>query len=157
MIKALIASYSYYIHEHVSWRTQINAKKNVRIHPTASIRNGQNVYIGENSHININCCIWPGNESKIIIGDNLLMGPNVSIQAANHGTAKNEPMTFQERTQEDVIIGDDCWIGSNCVILKGINIANGCIIAAGSVVTKSITEPYSIVGGVPAKIIGYRK
>lgn len=157
MIKSLASSYAYYIHEHVAWRTQINTKKNIRVHPTASIRNAKNIYIGENSHININCCIWPGNDSKIILGDNLLMGPNVSIQAANHGTKKDAVMMEQERTQKDIVIGNDCWLGSNVTILAGVVIPDGCIIAAGAVVTKSITEPYSIIGGVPAKIIGYRK
>lgn len=157
MLKALIMSYVYYVHEHVAWRTQINAKKNVRVHPTASIRNAKNVYIGENSHININCCIWPGEDSKIILGDNLLMGPGVSIQAANHGTNRNAIMMEQERTQKDIIIGDDCWLCSNVTIVAGVAIPDGCIVAAGAVVTKSISEPYSIVGGVPAKIIGTRK
>lgn len=157
MLKSLVSSYAYYIHEHVAWRTQINAKKNIRVHPTASIRNAKNIYIGENSHININCCIWPGEDSKIILGDNLLMGPGVSIQAANHGTNRDRIMMEQERTQSDVVIGNDCWIGSNVTIVAGVKIPDGCVIAAGAVVTKSITEPYSIVGGVPAKVIGQRK
>lgn len=157
MIKSLIMSYAYYIHEHVAWRTQINAKKNIRVHPTASIRNAKNIYIGENSHININCCVWAGEDSKIIIGDNLLMGPGVSIQAANHGTKRDAIMMEQERTQKDIIIGNDCWLGSNVTIVAGVTIPDGCIVGAGAVVTKSIQEPYSIVGGVPAKVIGYRK
>lgn len=157
MIKSLIMSYAYYIHEHVAWRTQINAKKNIRVHPTASIRNAKNIYIGENSHININCCVWAGEDSKIIIGDNLLMGPGVSIQAANHGTKRGAIMMEQERTQKDIIIGNDCWLGSNVTIVAGVTIPDGCIVGAGAVVTKSIQEPYSIVGGVPAKVIGYRK
>lgn len=59
MFKSLFSSYAYYIHEHVAWRTQINTKKNIRVYTTASIRNARNIYIGENSHINIYCCIWP--------------------------------------------------------------------------------------------------
>ncbi|HHV99390.1 MAG TPA: acyltransferase [Clostridiaceae bacterium] len=157
MLKSLIMSYAYYIHERVAWRTQIHAKKNIRVHPTASIRNAKNIYIGENSHININCCVWAGENSKIIIGDNLLMGPGVSIQAANHGTKKDAIMMEQERTQKDIVIGNDCWLGSNVTIVAGVTIPDGCIVGAGAVVTKSITEPYSIVGGVPAKVIGYRK
>lgn len=157
LLKSWAMSYAYYIHEHVAWRTQINAKKGIRVHPTASIRNAKNIYIGENSHININCCIWPGEESKIIIGDNLLMGPGVSMQAANHGTKKDAIMMEQERTQKDIVIGNDCWLGSNVTIVAGVTIPDGCIVAAGAVVTKSVTEPYSIVAGVPAKIIGSRK
>ena len=159
MLKSLAASYAYYIHEHVVWRRKINKKKNIRIHSSASIRNPQNVYIGENSHININCCIWPAADSKIILGDNLLMGPGVSIQGANHGTEKSDiPMMQQERVNKgDIVIGNDCWLGSNVTITAGVHIADGVIVAAGAVVTKSILEPYAIVGGVPAKIIGYRK
>lgn len=159
MIKSLAMSYAYYIHEHVAWRTQIHAKSNIRIHPTASIRNPQNLYIGENSHININCSVWPAVDSKIILGDNLLMGPGVSIQGANHGTEKSDvPMMQQKRVNKgDIVIGNDCWLGSNVIITAGVHIANGVIVAAGAVVTKSIAEPYVIVGGVPAKIIGSRK
>jgi acetyltransferase-like isoleucine patch superfamily enzyme len=156
-IKSLAYSYAYYIHEHVAWRTKIHAKKNIRVHSTASIRNAQNIYIGENSHININCCVWAGEESKIILGDNLLMGPGVSIQADNHGTYRDEVMMQQTRVQKDIHIGNDCWLCSNVIITAGVHIADGCIIAAGAVVTKDIVEPYSIVGGIPGKIISHRK
>ena len=92
MFKSLVYSYGYFIHEHVAWRKEIHAKPNIRIHSTASLRCARNIYIGENSHININCCVWAGEESKIILGDNLLMGPGVSIQADNHGTYRDEVM-----------------------------------------------------------------
>ncbi|MDK0655132.1 CatB-related O-acetyltransferase [Clostridium perfringens] len=54
-----------------------------------------------------------------------------------------------------VEIGNDVWIGTNTLILNNINIGNGAIIGAGSVVTKNVEE-YSIVAGIPAKVIGYR-
>lgn len=56
---------------------------------------------------------------------------------------------------DEVIIGNDVWIGSNVMISDGVKIGNGSIIAAGAVVTKDV-EDYSIVGGVPAKLIKYR-
>lgn len=56
---------------------------------------------------------------------------------------------------QDVIIEGDNWIGMNTTILKGVTIGRGCIVAAGAVVNKS-TPPYSIVGGVPAKILRMR-
>jgi len=157
MFKSLAYSYAYYIHEHVSWRRKIHKKSNIRVHSTASIRNAQNIYIGENSHINMNCCVWAGEDSKIILGDDLLMGPGVSIQADNHGTYRDEVMMRQERVQKDIVIGNDCWLCSNVTVTAGVHIADGCIVAAGAVVTKDVTEPYSIVGGVPAKIISSRK
>ena len=54
-----------------------------------------------------------------------------------------------------VIIEDDVWTGANITILKGVTIGRGSVIAAGAVVNKSC-PPYSIIGGVPAKVLKYR-
>lgn len=54
-----------------------------------------------------------------------------------------------------VVIEDDVWCGANVTILKGVTIGHGSIVAAGAVVTKSF-PPYSIIGGVPAKLIKMR-
>ncbi len=56
---------------------------------------------------------------------------------------------------KDVIIEDEIWVGSNVTILCGAHISRGCVVAAGAVVNKYI-PPYSIVGGVPAKVLKYR-
>ena len=53
------------------------------------------------------------------------------------------------------MIGNDVWIGSNVIIMSGVRIGDGAVIAAGAIVTKNV-EPYSIVGGVPAKTIRRR-
>lgn len=54
-----------------------------------------------------------------------------------------------------VTIEDDVWTGANITILKGVTIGRGSVIAAGAVVTKSC-PPYSVIGGVPAKVLKYR-
>lgn len=54
-----------------------------------------------------------------------------------------------------MVIEDDVWCGANVTILKGVTIGRGSIVAAGAVVTKSF-PPYSIIGGVPAKLIKKR-
>lgn len=149
-------SFAYYIHEQVAWRATIHAEKDVRIHATASIRNAQNVYVGKNSHINHLCCVWAGENSQIILGDNLLMGPGVCLFSGNHSMIKDQPMTFQERKEASIVIGDDVWLGAHSIITAGTHIANGVIVAAGAVVTRSITQEDVIVAGVPAKIIGER-
>src|SRR5690625_691190 len=156
-IKSLILAFGYYIHERVEWRRKINLGNNTRIHALASIRNGENVYIGDNTRITMGVCVWSSEECKIKIGKNVLIGPYTSIQGANHGIKRTQKIMEHPRAQADIVIGNDCWMGSNCTIVSGVSIADGCVVAAGAVVTKDITEPYSIVGGVPAKIIGKRE
>lgn len=55
----------------------------------------------------------------------------------------------------DIVIGNDVWIGSNAKIMSGVHVGDGSIIAANAVVTKDV-EPYTVVGGVPAKMIKKR-
>jgi acetyltransferase-like isoleucine patch superfamily enzyme len=84
------------------------------------------------------------------------MGPGVAIFSGNHGMIKGQPMTFQERKEASIVIGDDVWLGAHSIITAGTHIANGVIVAAGAVVTRSITQEDVIVAGIPAKIIGQR-
>ena len=62
---------------------------------------------------------------------------------------------FADSEKHLVIIGNDVWIGSNVLLLPGVTIGNGAVVAAGAVVTKNV-DPYTIVGGVPAKEIRKR-
>ena len=155
--KAIFSSFAYFIHEHVTWRRKLKNKgKHVRIHSRTSIRNAQNIAVGNNVRITMDCCIWAEKNSKIKIGDHVLLGPGVKIFSGNHGTELNNvPMSFQKRWEADVTIGNDVWIGANSVVTSGVSIANGAVVAAGSVVTKNV-DSNTIVGGVPAELIKKR-
>ena len=155
LFKGLFARLAYFVHDHVAPLSKMHIKGNPRIHPTASLRCGENIYLGENSHINHNCCIWASSNSKIILGDNLLMGPGTKIFSSNHSTNLGMPMNTQPFIEKDIVIGNDVWPGANCIIVSGVTIGDGSIIAAGSVVTKDI-PPYTIAGGIPAKSIKKR-
>lgn len=87
-----------------------------------------------------------------------MMAPEVYIIDNNHITKDtSKPMCFQGKTENMVTqIGDDCWIGARVMIMPGRTIGGGSIIAAGSILTKDV-QPYSIVGGNPAKLIKMRK
>lgn len=155
-LKAIASSFAYFIHENVIWRKRIHHKGSFRIHSRTSIRNAQNVYLGENVRITMDCCIWAEKNSKIIFGDNVLVGPGVKMFCGNHGTKLCEiPMVHQDRIEMDIIIGNDVWIGANSVLLSGVKINDGAVVAAGSIVTKEVPAN-AVVGGNPAKVIKYR-
>ncbi|MCM0612642.1 acyltransferase [Marinobacter sediminum] len=85
------------------------------------------------------------------IGARSLIGYRAQIISANHKIPKNRGRIFGSgHDKAKVTIGRDVWIGANCVILPGVTIGEGAVVAAGSVVNKDI-EPYTIVGGIPAK------
>ena len=97
-----------------------------------------------------------GVRGKVHIGKNCIFGPNVHIHSENHiFLDKNTPIRLQGEERKGVTIGEDCWIGTNVVILDGVTIGKGCVIAAGAIVNKDV-EDYSVVGGVPAKLIKKR-
>lgn len=154
--RSIVSGLGHYLHEQVVWRRRIHSDGSARIHPTASIRNAENVYIGHNSHINHHCCIWAGEKSCIRLGDDLLMGPGVMMFAGNHGLERHMPMTHQPRQERDIVVDDDVWLGAGVVVTGGVHLAKGVVVAAGAVVTKSVEEPYAILGGVPARVIGSR-
>lgn len=157
--KAIIISFFYFIHEHVTWRRElINRGKYVRIHPKTSIRHASNIVMGDNVRITMNCCIWAEKNSKIVFGSNVLVGPGVKMFCGNHGTELNGiPMSYQDRKEKNIFIGNDVWIGANSIITSGVSIADGTVVAAGSVVTKSILNTNTVVAGIPAKQIFVRK
>lgn len=130
--------------------------KNSIIECTGVIRElGEELIIGDNVGIAANAFI--AMRGKVEIGSNTIFGPNVSIHAENHNFSDiDKPIKLQGATRKGVKIGEDCWIGSKAVILDGVTIGSHSIIAAGAVVTKDVPE-YSIVGGVPAKVIKSRK
>lgn len=92
---------------------------------------------------------FQGMGGKIKIGRNTFIGPNVGIINANHNL--DEPSIHENG--RDVVIGESCWVGMNAVILPGVTLGPHTTVAAGAVVTRSFTDGYLLIGGVPAKVI----
>ena len=113
------------------------------------------IVIGDNVSVNTNVQLGASG-ARIVIGNNVLIAPNVVIRSANHGISAGSLIRHQRSLGGDINIGDDVWIGSNAVITSNVTIATGTVVGAGAVVTKS-TEPYSVVGGVPARQIFARQ
>lgn len=92
------------------------------------------------------------------IGDYVLIAQRVAILSVTHLMDRMDiPIRMQGSTESrPVTIERDVWIGRNAVVMPGVRIGRGAVIGAGAVVTKDVA-PYAVVGGVPAKVIKYRK
>lgn len=125
--------------------------KNINIEKGAVF--GPDLEIGDNSGVGINCELY----GPVIIGENVMMGPEVVVYTGGHRHSRTDiPMIEQGMTEiQAVVIGNDVWIGRRAMIMPGVKIGNGCVIGAGAVITKDI-PPYSVAGGVPAKVIKSR-
>ncbi len=127
--------------------------RNVNIENGANFGTGVGIVLGDNSGLGIKSKV----RGPLEIGRDVMMGPDVIIFTSNHETTRTDiPMRGQGGTQpRKVTIEDDVWIGARVIILPGVTIGRGSIIAAGAVVTKDVPS-FSIVGGVPAKVIKSR-
>ncbi|SNB79941.1 phosphonate metabolim protein, transferase hexapeptide repeat family [Arboricoccus pini] len=152
------------------------------IHPAAALReaeigrccevleNSQLEYcsLGDYSYVGQNCMIADAG-----IGRFTAIAASVRIGAPNHpmdrpslhrftycpeyydSTATRDSGFFADRRQDRVTIGNDVWIGHGVIVLPGVTVGDGAVLAAGAVVTRDVA-PYSIVGGVPARLIRAR-
>lgn len=86
--------------------------------------------------------------SLIIIGDRVMIGPNVTLITQTHDVRANSRIMFAL----PIVIEDDVWIGAGCTILPNVTLGKGCNIGAGAVVARSV-PPATLAVGVPAKVI----
>ncbi|MDR0605181.1 MAG: sugar O-acetyltransferase [Bacteroidales bacterium] len=121
---------------------------------------GQNIHIGDNVSVNMNCTFVDCN--KITVGNRVLIASNVQIYTAAHPVELNERLTsgwtadsgeyFWRTFAQPVVIEDDCWIGGGVIILPGVTVGRGSVVGAGSVVTKDIPAN-SLAIGNPCRVI----
>lgn len=127
--------------------------RNVNVEHGATFAPAAEVSIGDNSGIGLNAFIAGG----VVIGSNVMMGPNCTILGINHEIGRTDvPMISQGYSRpQPPIIEDDVWIGANVTILPGRRIGTGAVIGAGAVVASDVS-PWSIVAGNPARVVRMR-
>ncbi|MBT1166995.1 acyltransferase [Bifidobacterium simiarum] len=128
---------------------------NVRIYPglrlevptdSASVKIEDNVSIGQNFHV-------VSYASQLVIGSGTTISGNVFISNVNHGYQEiGVDALHQELIEKETVIGQDCFIGYGAVILPGTHLGKQCIVGANAVVSGDFPD-YSVIAGVPAKVI----
>jgi acetyltransferase-like isoleucine patch superfamily enzyme len=158
------------------WNKQLHVGRNVKIDPRAFIARGGRVTLGDESVIRAGAMLLPssgsisiGNKTSInqytvingqggvTIGDSVMVAAFVSMFAAHHNFDDPALPILEQgtSTKGGIKIEDDVWIGTHAVILDGVIIGRGSVIGAGTVVTKNV-PPYSVVAGVPGKMVRSR-
>lgn len=128
----------------------LNIGRKSHIHMCAQFFNLENIHIGQGTIIGQG--VFLDGRDRLVIGHNVDIASEVMIYNSEHDI--NDP-DFTAIVQP-VEVGDYVFIGPRAIILPGVVIGTGAVVAAGAVVTKNV-DPYAIVGGVPAKVIGERK
>lgn len=119
----------------------------------------KNIFVADNVNLGIRP-IMLAELSEIRIGNNVMFGPEVVVVGGGHNMSRigKYMINVHEKTgSEDlgVIIDDDVWVGGRAILLRGVKVGRGAVVGAGAIVTKS-PPPYSIVGGNPATVLGFR-
>ncbi len=123
--------------------------ENVHIEPPFHCDYGTNISVGKNFYANYNCTIL--DVGKVVIGDNVMFAPNVSVYTAGHPIHPDTRNSGYEYGIA-ITIGDNVWIGGNVIVNPGVTIGNNVVIGAGSVVTKDIPDNVIAVGS-PCKVV----
>jgi Acetyltransferase (isoleucine patch superfamily) len=109
------------------------------------------ITIGQGTYINSGVRFATSEDAPITIGDRVLIGPRCSFETASHSLNLLEGKQ-RSRFTKPIIIENDVWIATGVIVLPGVRIGEGSVVAAGAVVTTDV-PPYTLVGGVPARVI----
>jgi acetyltransferase-like isoleucine patch superfamily enzyme len=116
--------------------------------PPVYTDHGVNIRIGKDVFINQGCRL--NDIGGIEIGDDVMLGPSVSLLTSGHPVDPARRRT--EITSAPIRIGKNVWIGASALIMQGVTIGDDAVVAAGAVVTHDVAAR-TIVGGVPARVI----
>ena len=110
----------------------------------------RNISIGKGSFLNTEIRFGCP-QDRIAIGRNCQIGPRVCFETMSHGEVY-EPGKGRGRLSRPIVVEDEVWIGIGAIITQGVTIGRGAVVAAGAVVNEDV-EPFTLVGGIPAKLI----
>lgn len=112
------------------------------------------IRIGARSSVGDFCNLY--GQGGLLIGRDVLMASGVRLMTAEH-TFESRILTIREQPEHvaPTVIGNGAWLASNCVVLSGVTVGTGAIVAAGAVVTRDV-DPFTVVAGIPARVLRER-
>lgn len=113
------------------------------------------VELGERVSLNVRVTL-DGGSAGIRIGSDTRVATGAALYAFDHGIGSDRPIREQPVSSKGITIGQDVWIGANCGITDGVSVGDHAVVAMGAVVTRDV-PPWSVVGGVPARVLGDRR
>ncbi len=164
LIPQFVVSLYYYVRcrsllsvrSQVQWSRNISFGRGTVVKPFAVIQ----TQTGKIS-IGINCAVSSFDHIStgthdVVIGDNVRLAPSVTLLGGSRNFERRDTLIVdQGSSNTGLVIGDDVLIGANVVVLPGCHIGQGAVVGAGSVVSTEVA-PYTIVAGVPARVVGQR-
>ena len=148
---------NYYNYSHVQPRRRLTLGPGAKISPNAVFSNPERITAGRNLSLGARCTLWAGpSRGRLVIGDDVLFGPDIMVTAANYRFNDGRPVTAQAMDEADVVIHDEVWIATGAVILPGVTIGDGAIIGAGAIVIRDVPA-LAFAAGAPARVVGERR
>jgi len=153
----------------MSHRCEFEGMNAIYAHTDFYGRMGRGSYIGNDCHISADIGRFSSLGSRItqIVESHPIREPFVTTSPMFISTRKQTGFTFAQKQiaeeyrfydpQREIAfhIGNDCWVGNDVCFIGGVQVGDGAVVLARAIVTKDV-PPYAIVGGIPAKVIGYR-
>lgn len=109
------------------------------------------IYIGKDTFINSQVRFAARAPGGIRIGERVLVGPGCYFETANHALEIDESRK-RITVPRPIVVESDVWLGARVTVLPGVHIGRGSVVAAGAVVTRDV-EPFTLVSGVPARVL----
>jgi len=138
------------------WKLFLLRLFGAKVHPSSVVYSGAKIYAPWNLEIGAHSCIASGvdcyNADKVIIGDHVIISQKASIYTASHDVNAPDFAWFSK----PVVIQNQAWVAAECFIMAGVTIGEGAVVGARAAVFKDV-EPWTVVGGNPAKFIKNRE